>query len=443
MVNIKKPLAVLIGASMLALTACSGNSGTGNEASNNAGKKESDSKNPVKITFAETIPNDTRTVVLKELIADFEKKNPDIKVNFQSYPVEQSREKLISMAIAKGLPDVFEVSSEWVGTLAVNSGLEDLQPYVDKFANIADISESAINLGKNYQGKFYWIPYGTYGTALYYNKKMFEEAGLQPPATTDDFLNAARALTKPGQNQFGYSFRGGVYGYGHSLLWVMGNSGINSLFGEDGKSLLATPEAITSLEQYATLWNEKLVPPDSLNWSYKETVEAFTSGITGMLIQSNEVVAISQEKMGDNFGTVTLPVGASGKQFDASGQTGYAIASNSKHKEAAARLLEYLMSPEPNLKFTQLGGYTPVLKSIQDDPSFSDGPIKVYKDQMNSPNHAFANLPTFLPEWSEFIGPFSAAEVQKMLLKKQTAEQTAHNLAKFLDDAMAKWNSNK
>jgi len=427
----KKPLVVLLAMFMLILTACS---------SNNTGGKENGSNKPVKITFAESLPNEARTVILKEMIADFEAQNPDIKVDFQSYPVEQSREKLISMAIAKGLPDVFEISSEWVGTLAVNNGLEDLQPYVDKFANLSDISENAINLGKNYKGKFLWIPYGTYGTAVYYNKKMFEEAGLQPPATTEDFINAARALTKPGQNQYGYSFRGGVYGYGHSLLWVMGDSGINSLFGQDDKSLLATPEAIKSLETYATLWSEKLVPPDSLNWSYKETVEAFTSGITGMLIQSNEVVAISKEKLGDNFGTTVLPLGASGKQFDASGQTGYAIAANSNHKEAAARLLEYLMSAEPNLKFTKFGGYTPVLKSIQDDPAFSDGPIKVYKDQMNSPNHAFANLPTFLPEWSEFIGPFSTAELQKMLLKQQTAEQTAQNLAKFLDDAMAKWN---
>ncbi len=434
MFETKKLFIVLTAASMFLLSACSGNkAGEATEGSSNTGKQ-------VEITFAETVPSQERTVVLKKLIDDFQVKNPNIKVNFQSFPVEQAREKLIALATAKQLPDVFEVSNSWIGPLAVNNAIEDLEPYVDKFANRSDFSDSAIAIGKSYGDKLYWIPYGTYGIAVYYNKGMFEKAGLQPPQTLDDFISAAKALTKPAENQYGYSFRGGVYGFTHALLWIMGTTGVNSLFDANGKSVLDSPEAIQALQQYAGLYLDKLVPPDSLNWSYKETVEAFTTGITGMLIQSNEVVAISKEKMGDNFGTVMLPLGPSGKQFDTSGQNGYTIASTSKNKEAAAKLLEYLMSSEPNLDFTKFGGFTPVLKSLQNDPAFSDGPIKVYKDQINSADIEFANLPTYLPEWSEFIVQYSTSEVQKLLLKNQTAEQTAKNLAQFLNDAMDKWN---
>lgn len=433
----KRFMALLVALALVFLAACGG----GKSAQAPAASGEAGSgKKPVEITFAETVPSEERTAVLKEIIDQFMKENPDIKVKFESYPVEQSREKLITMAIAKNLPDVFELNNSWIGPLAVNKGLEDLGPYFDKFANKDDFSDAALQLGKSYGDKLYWIPYGTYGIAVYYNKKMFADAGLQAPKTLDDFYNAAKKMTDPAKNQYGYSFRGGVYGFTHALLWMMGSTGINSLFDESGKSLLNRPEAVAALEKYASLYTDKLVPPDSLNWSYKETVEAFTTGVTAMLIQSNEVVAISKEKMGDNFDTAMLPLGASGKQFDTSGQTGYAMSASSKNKEATARLISYLMSSEPNLKFTKFSGFTPVLKSLQNDPAFSDGPIKVYKEQMNSQTHEFANLPTFLPEWSEFIGPYSTAEVQKLLLKNQTAQQTADNLAKFLDDAMAKWN---
>jgi multiple sugar transport system substrate-binding protein len=435
MLNAKKMLCVLVTLMTVFVTACS-------NGSVNSGNQTSAPQEKVEITFAETLPSKERTVVLKQIIDDFQAKNPSIKVNFVSFPVEQSREKLISMAATKQLPDVFELNNSWIGPLAVNKGLEDMEPYINKFANRSDFSDSAIALGKSYGNKLYWIPYGTYGIAVYYNKKMFADAGLQPPKTLDDFYNDAKALTKPEKNQFGYSFRGGVYGFTHALLWMMGTTGINNLYDDKGKSVLDRPEAIQALEKYASLYTDKLVPADSLNWSYKETVEAFTTGVTAMLIQSNEVVAISKEKLGDNFDTATLPLGPSGKQFDTSGQAGYAMAATSKHKEAAAKLLEYLMSQEPNLKFTEFGGYTPVLKSLQNDPAFSDGPIKVYKEQMNSANISFANLPTYLPEWSEFIGPFSTAEVQKLLLKQQSAEQTAKNLAKYLNDAMAKWQQN-
>lgn len=434
MLALKKPLIVLTGLAMILLSACSGGKVGEEVGSSNSGKQEI-----VEITFSENIPSKERTEVLKRLIDDFQQKNPNIKVNFESTPVEQAREKLIARAIAKQLPDVFEVSNSWIGPLAVNNAVEDIEPYVNEFANRTDLTDSAIDLGKSYDNKMYWIPYGTYGIALYYNKKMFEDAGLQPPKTTEEFYEAAKKLTDPSKNQYGYSFRGGTYGFTHALLWMMGATGINSLYDESGKSLLDSPEAVAALEKYASLYTDKLVPPDSLNWSYKETVEAFTTGVTAMLIQSNEVVAISKEKMGDNFGTVMLPLGTSGKQFDTSGQNGYAIASNSEHKKEAAMLLEYLMSTEPNLTFTKFGGFTPVLKSLQDDLAFSDGPIKVYKDQMNSEDIAFANLPTYLPEWSEFIVQYSTAEVQKLLLKNQTAEQTAANLAKFMNDAMEKW----
>jgi multiple sugar transport system substrate-binding protein len=445
---LKKSIIFIMVCLLLLLSACgsaSKNSSTGNSDSpTNAPASDDSDKKQVEITFAETLPSQGRTEVLKGIIDDFQKQNPNIKVNFVSMPVEQSRDKLITQAVAKQLPDVFELNNSWIGPLVVNKGLEDMQPYFDKFPNKDDFSKSAIDLGKSYGNTLYWIPYGTYGLAVYYNKQMFQDAGLQAPKTIQEFYDDAKILTHPEKNQYGYAFRGGIYGFTHTLMWMMSTAGTNSMFDANGKSILDSPKAIEGLKNYAKLFTDQVSPPDSLNWSYKEDVASFTTGNTAMLIQSNEVVGISTEKMGaGKFDTAMLPLGPSGQQYDTSGQTGWAMASTSKNKEAAAKLIQFLMSPEGNLKFVQYGGFTPVLKSLQNDPTFSEGPIKVYKDQINSSNITFANLPTFLPEWSDLIGPFSTSEVQKLLLKKQTAEETAKNLSDYMNKAMDKWNSSQ
>lgn len=416
----------------------SGQNTNSSEVSKESDQQGKDSGKVSKIVFAETVPSEARTEQLKGFIADFESKNPNIKVEFQSIPVEQAREKLITMAAGKSLPDIFEINNSWLGPLAIQGGLEDLGPYVDKWDQKDHMVDAAIKLGKSFNNTLYWIPYGFYGLAVYYNTQMLEDAGVEPPKTLDDFYNVAKATTKDGK--YGYAFRGGVYGSTHALLWMMGHTGSPNLFDENGKCVLDSEEAIEGLKEYASLYLDGLVPPDSTNWSYQETVGSFTSGLTAMLIQSNEVVGICNEKMGEGkFNTTMLPIGPSGMVFDTSGQLGYAMSAGSKDKEAAWTLLSYLLSPEVSIEFDKKNGFAPLSKQAKDDPAFTKGPIKVYYEQLLSDNYEYMNTPAYLPEWSEFIGPFSTAELQKMILKEQSVEQTAKNLADFLNKAQQRW----
>lgn len=401
-----------------------------------AGEKEQE---VISITFVEANPTEAKTLFYKDLVAKFEVEYPMIDVEFQTIPNTQSKDKLLAMAATGTLPDVFELNDSWLGPLGGGGHLLDLEPYVNKWGSKDDLVDAVFDLGSMLNETLYWMPYGLWGTAVYYNKSMLEKTGMNVPVTMDDFLNVAKAMTKASDNKFGYSFRGGVYGGTHAIMWILGYLGQDSYFDQNGKCILDTPKAIEALGAYKELY-QKGSPSDSTSWSYQECVSAFTSGVTGLLIQSNEVVGICNERMGkEAYGTTMLPIGPSGNGYDTSGQTGFAIAANSKNKEAAWTFMSYLLSSKSNEDLTKMIGFTPIYKSAASDPVFSDGQIKVYLEQILSDKVSFAKNPSYLPEWSEFIVDYATAELQKMILDMQSVETTAANLASFLNDAMSNW----
>ena len=394
---------------------------------------------PVKITFAETNPTEAKTALYEELVAQFEAENPMIDVEFQTIPNTQSKDKLLAMAATGTLPDVFELNDSWLGPLGGGGHLLDLGPYVADWTEKDNLVDAVYDLGSMLNDTLYWMPYGLWGTAVYYNKAMLEATGMDVPVTMDDFLAVAKAMTDPAANKYGYSFRGGVYGGTHAIMWILGYLGQDSYFDAAGNCVFDTPKAIEALTAYKELY-QKGSPADSTSWSYQEDVSAFTSAVTGMLIQSNEVVGICNERMGeDAYGTTLLPVGPSGKGYDTSGQTGYAIAANSEEKDAAWKFLSFMNSQQTNMTITKMIGFTPIYASAAQDPVFGEGQIKVYLDQIMSDEISFAKNPSYLPEWSEFIVDYATAELQKMILDMQTVEETASNMASFLSDAMADW----
>lgn len=393
----------------------------------------------ITLTIMETQPTESKTALLNEMIEKFEAENEGINVEIISTPNDQAAEKLFNLAAGGQLPDIIELNDSWLAPLASSGNLEDLGPYVDTWDEKDNIVDAAFKLGKVMNDTLYYIPYGLWGTAVYYNTEMLEQTGLEPPVTTDDFYEVAKAMTELGDGKYGYAMRGGLYGPTHAIMWMLSEAGTpNVIDPETGKCVFDTPEAIRGLEKYAALYQEGYTSPDSISWAFRECVEAFTTGSAGMVIQSNEVVPICNEEMGEGaFNTTFLPVGSSGKTYDTSGQTGYAMSAKSEHKEEAWKLLSFLLDPEESRDFTVSMGFTPINTKLADDPAFSEGPVKVYMEQITSGKVEFANNPSYLTEWGDIVGATGTEQIQKLLLGEQTAEETAKNLANIINEAEA------
>ena len=118
------------------------------------------------------------------MIAEFEAANPGVKVEVVSLPWGQAFEKLATMVQAGEMPDIVEMPERWLALYANNGQLESLGPWMDQVGRGQGADRSAKQFGSVVKDTPYMIPYGFYIRAMFWNKKLFKQAGLDaPPAT--------------------------------------------------------------------------------------------------------------------------------------------------------------------------------------------------------------------------------------------------------------------
>ncbi|WP_175073100.1 extracellular solute-binding protein [Terribacillus sp. AE2B 122] len=135
--------------------------------------------------------------IVKEIVADFEADNPDVKVKLEVLSNEQYKDKIKVLSTSNELPDV---GMTWAAGY--------LEPYVDgkKFAPLDDLLEgdlkdsfvSGIPEAYEIEGSTYGLPLELNIATVFYNKKIFEENGLEAPKTYEEFQNAIETLAKNG-----------------------------------------------------------------------------------------------------------------------------------------------------------------------------------------------------------------------------------------------------
>lgn len=144
--------------------------------------------------------------ITNKMIETFEGKNPDIKIN-RTYIAQtqgtQANDKLLTAIAAGTPPDVFKFDRFIVAQFAAQGFLTDLTEFANRDGIKADDYWDFAWEEANYNGKLYALPYDTDTRALWYNKDIFEEAGLdpeKPPQTLAELQEIADKLTVKGAN---------------------------------------------------------------------------------------------------------------------------------------------------------------------------------------------------------------------------------------------------
>jgi multiple sugar transport system substrate-binding protein len=290
---------------------------------------------------------------------------------------------------------------------------------------VSSVSKSVGTIGD----KLYFVPNGLYQRQMFYRSDWFEEKGLQPPTTWQELYDVGKKLTDPAKNRFGFSFRGGAGSNGTTDAMILAYNGekVNledSMFTKDGATVYSTPEAKAAMELYLKIYKE-ISPPDSINWGFQEQVQAFTSGVTGILLQDPDVIQSLQEKMKEGtWATAPLQTGPTGKALFSAGGAGWGIASNSKHKDAAWKLIAFLSSPAENTAFSKDFGLIPIHTSATEDEFFKTGPYKTLIDMSDKPD-TFVNFkPPFEYPGTGQWGQVTMESGQALLLGQSSLEDT-------------------
>ncbi|BBH18837.1 ABC transporter substrate-binding protein [Paenibacillus baekrokdamisoli] len=429
----KASLGVLVSL-MLVTSACS-SSNKGNDQGTNVEKEE--------ISFVDVSPSPDRTKYFNEIIAAFEQANPTIKVKMETVPWDQAFKKLAMQGASKTMPDVVNMYPAWLNTFVPAGYLEPLSTKYDAWPNKEKLTSFVSGITMEEQQRkvykdIYYMPDALMSSALFVRKDWFKEANLPLPKTWDELFTASEKLTDPSKNRYGWAYRGSRAGFDQIFAYITAVTGGES-YEKDGTSVLLRPEALQAFVRFTDIYKKGMAPKDSINWGYQEMVQGFTSGVTGILNQTTEVIATAKASMADDSWTVIpYPKGADGKRYiGASATWGYSVSADSKHKDASWKFIEFLSTPENNLKYSNALTMIPIFKN--DDKESAQGPMQGFIDTLDDPDsYLVADLGNF-PELGEFRESFMDAEVQKYLLNKQSAEQTLKILGDFLTKAQQKY----
>ncbi|CAM5434390.1 MULTISPECIES: ABC transporter substrate-binding protein [Streptomyces] len=430
-------IAVALG-SVLALTATAcgddGSGGGGGEGAEGSGKG--------KIVFWDN-NGGVRTDIWKEIIADFEKTNPDIDVEYVGISSTEYQSKVDTAIQGGGLPDVGGVGAAMLAGFSAQGALEPLDDRLAGSPLNGKLNEDMLKSMKaagGGDGTLYSIPTSANNGVLYYRTDLFKKAGLQAPTTWEAFFTAANELTDVKKNQFGYTIRGGAGSIAQALDAMYGQSGITS-FWEGDKTTVNDPRNIAALEKYAALY-KNVTPSADLNNDFTKMVAQWDSGTIGMLNHNLGSYQDHVKALGvDKFRGIPQPTGPGGKRVQVSNPVdGLGLFKNSKNKEAAWKFIEFALSHEENSKFNESAGQVPANTDAAKDPWVAKAePTKLAAQALSDGSTTIVQLPYYLPDWNTISKAENEPNLQKVLLGTMSAKEFLDGLAEQLNEAQAEW----
>ncbi len=396
------------------------------------------------LKLVEVITSPERTETLKGIVSKFESANPGTKVEIISLPWSEAFQKFATMVSAGDVPDVMEMPDTWLSLYANNGMLESLEPYLAKWEHTKGLSERTLELGRDVKNTAYMLPYGFYLRAMFYNKKLLEQAGVkEPPKTLDEFADASKKVAAlPGK--YGYCLRGGPGGLNGWVMFGASMAGSNEFFTKDGTSTFDSPGWVKGLTYVIDLYKNGLAPKDSVNWGFNEIVAGFYSSTCAFLDQDPDaLIAIAQRMKPEDFGVMTMPKGPDGKTFPTIGFAGWSIMSASANKDLSWKLVETLEGPEGNIEWNKKTGALPVHKSAEKDPFYASEQFKGWFDELADKNAIPTTMPTYLEEFAFFKDSLVIKTSQEALLGDITPEDLAKQWADYMTKAQQKFLASK
>ena len=197
-------LASLIIASLLA--GCTAVAPAAPGAADSAEAPSAEGQEPVTITYFTFSAAPNHLEDLDKMVAAFEAANPNINVEVETAPFDQYFTKLQTLVAGGAAPDVFELNYENFVSYASKDVLLDLTPLADADAGLADRFYSLAYQAFSRDGKQYGLPQSFSNVVLFYNKDLFDAAGVEYPTaewTWQEELAAAQKLTDSANGVWG------------------------------------------------------------------------------------------------------------------------------------------------------------------------------------------------------------------------------------------------
>ena len=250
------------------------------------------------------------------------------------------------------------------------------QPLDDFFSQTgvkeSDFTPTALELCK-YEGKYYMLPMQTFYLILYWNKDLFQDAGLdpeKPPKTWDELAQYAIKVTDPSKAQYGFGIPVKTAPpYYLSLIWGNGGDLVDL---KNKKSVLNSPENVKSFEFMRDAAVNKKVTPQSVTGPDLDNL--LISGKLAMYINGPWLIN-GMKTNNVNFSVTAPPRGTVTQNTPLDASTFAVLTKDPEEKKAVYEFLEYWESLAVGKEWSSRNGFPPYLESVIADPTIKADPL--------------------------------------------------------------------
>ncbi|WP_416883994.1 extracellular solute-binding protein [Marivita sp.] len=310
---------------------------------------------------------DARVKAMETLIENFQEANPDITVKMTHFPYADYRTKVAAAIPAGEGPDVVQLFYGWLNDYVAAELIQPLPADVFPASQIDAEFFPMVQAMKD--GDAYWaLPTAVRSLALFYNERLLEEAGVEPPTTLDEMIAAAKAMTKRdgAGNLTQVGMTAGMTAQDHHW-W---REGLVRQFGgepyvDDYQTVNYNNEAgLEALNFYASLFSGD--DAVSAIGFMDEPQAAFKAGRAGLHIDGSFRIGSLNDTRGLKWGVTELPATADGTRSNYSSYWVNAITTKAEGEkyDAAVKFMQYITSDEAMQIWLNVVGELPAKPSV-------------------------------------------------------------------------------
>ncbi|MGM0751607.1 MAG: ABC transporter substrate-binding protein [Bacillota bacterium] len=353
-------------------------------------REKADDESKIHLTFWRNRGTDLENQAYDELVADFNKENPEIEVEMVPIAYGDYELKLRTEIAAGDPPDIMTIDTPTLALYASAGAILSLDSYMREEGHIEDLASPTLK-GITYEDEIYLSPIVESSVALFYNIHLFEKAGIplpsqnpNDPMTWEEVLEAAKKISALSPDVTGIDPAQG-FPDGESpsyfkmpILWQFGGDVLDP-DNQTANGYLNSPESLKALQFYQDLYQVHKVanveiPPEAL-----ETDKLGMTVLGSWMVESLSKMN-PDFRLGEDFGITALPKGT--EQAVPNGGWSLGISAETDYPDEAWEFIRYVTSFEGAKKYVEITGDVPARYSVaQAFPEFNEYPKNIFVQQ--------------------------------------------------------------
>lgn len=334
--------------------------------------------------------------ILTPELEKFEKKT-GIKVKLEVIPWDSLLDRILAATSSGQGPDVLNIGNTWSSSLQSSGGLLPwTKENFEKIGGRDRFEPSAVAAAGAKGEPPSAVPLYSLSYALYYNKEMFEKAGIDgPPKTWKEFDATAKKLTSDGR--YGVAVEGGnpVENAHHAFIFAKQHGA--DFFDDEGNPTFDKPGNVKGVKQYIDLLaNDKVAAPGNAEYAQNQTIKDVATGKAAMMLW--QAAGSTLKPLGmkeDEYGVAPIPVQEGQQDAVNSMVAGINIAvfENTDNHDGAIEFVKFMTSDDEQRILNETYGSIPPVKPAQQDAAFAEPEQKVLREVLSNTSDPLPQVP--------------------------------------------------